>query len=58
MLVVVLPFLRDYAAILDTSLDNMTVFLPDFSINDIQAAQLSNTEKVQEQFHHRNLQVE
>ena len=38
MLVVVFPFLRDYAAILDTSLDNMTVFLPDFSINDIQAA--------------------
>ena len=38
MLVVVFPFLRDYSSILDTSLDNMTVFLPDFTINDLQTA--------------------
>ena len=38
MLIVVFPFLLDYSSILDTSLDNMTVFLPDFTINDLQTA--------------------
>ena len=38
MLVVVFPFLRDYASILDTGLDNMTLFLPDFTISDVQTA--------------------
>ena len=38
MLVVVFPFLRDYASILDTGLDNMTLILPDFTIDDIQTA--------------------
>ena len=38
MLIVVFPFLRDYSSILDTSQDNTTLFLPDFTVNDLQTA--------------------
>ena len=38
MLIVAFPFLREYSSILDTSLDNMTLFLPDFTMSDLQTA--------------------
>jgi len=38
LLVVVFPFLLPYSSILDTNMDNATIFLPDFTMNDILSA--------------------